>query len=210
MSDLRTRAGRLLAPIGRRCPVSPDVLTLLALAFALGAAALLAAGRRWPEAFGLAIVAAAAGGALDLLDGVVAREQGLASRWGDFLDHFSDRVSDAAMTAGWVIGAGVRPAIGLFAIAAVMLNGYAGTQVEASFRTREYATTGRGEFFIAILGLPLLAWLGGDAARDTAVLRLPLFDLLTLMVAIFALAGVGQRVAHARRLARRDGAPPVQ
>ena len=150
--------------MARRCPVSPNALTLLALLFALAAAALLAAGARWNAAFPLAILAGALGGALDLLDGVVAREQGLVSRWGDFLDHFCDRVSDTALAAGWIFGAGVSPAIGLFTLAAVTLNGYTGTQIEATFhvastpRPAAASSSSRFSAFLSSRGSGATGW----------------------------------------------------
>jgi archaetidylinositol phosphate synthase len=202
MLDLRARAGAVLAPIARRTPVSPNTLTLLALILNLGAAVALASAAAWRPGFLVAVGLAAIGGTLDVLDGVVARERGLASRWGDFLDHFADRVSDSALLAGWVLGARVSPTIGLVSVIAVLLNGYAGTQMEASFGAREYRSTGRGEFFIAILGFPLLAWFGGDRLAAARAAGLTVFEILTLMVALFALVGVVQRLAEARRRSR--------
>lgn len=202
MLDLRTRAGAILAPMARRTPLSPDALTLIALILNLSAAVALAQAATWRPGFLLAVGLAAVGGTLDLLDGVVAREKGLTSRWGDFLDHFADRVSDSALFAGWVIGARVSPTLGLASVVAVLLNGYAGTQLEASFGAREYRTTGRFEFFIAILGFPLLAWFGGARLAAVRVGGLTVFEILTLLVALFALVGVVQRLAEARRLSR--------
>lgn len=202
MLDLRARAGAILAPMARRTPLSPNALTLLALVLNLAAAAALAGAATWRPGFLLAVGLAALGGTLDLLDGVVAREKGLTSKWGDFLDHFADRVSDSALFAGWVIGAGVWPPLGLVAVTAVLLNGYAGTQLEASFGAREYRSTGRFEFFIAILGFPLLAWFGGERLGAVRAAGLSVFDILTLLVALLALVGVVQRLAEARRLSR--------
>jgi archaetidylinositol phosphate synthase len=188
--------------MARRTPLSPDALTLIALILNLSAAVALAQAATWRPGFLLAVGLAAVGGTLDLLDGVVAREKGLTSRWGDFLDHFADRVSDSALFAGWVIGARVSPTLGLASVVAVLLNGYAGTQLEASFGAREYRTTGRFEFFIAILGFPLLAWFGGARLAAVRVGGLTVFEILTLLVALFALVGVVQRLAEARRLSR--------
>ncbi len=203
MWHLRERAGKVLAPIARRTPLSPNALTLMALALNLAAAAALALAARWRGGFLLAVGLAALGGILDLLDGAVAREKGLTSRWGDFLDHFADRVSDSALFAGWVLGARVSPAIGLVSIVAILLNGYAGTQMEASFGAREYRSTGRGEFFIAILGFPLLAWFGGARLAAVRTGGLSPFDILTLLVALMAGVGILQRLAEARRQAGR-------
>jgi phosphatidylglycerophosphate synthase len=203
MLHLRERAGRALAPIARRTPLSPNALTGIALILNLAAAVSLASAATWRHGFLLAVGLAAVGGILDLLDGAVAREKKLASRWGDYLDHLADRISDSALFAGWVLGARVAPAIGLVSIIAVLLNGYAGTQLEASFGAREYRTTGRGEFFIAILGFPLLAWFGGERLAAAGAAGLSLFEILTLLVALLALVGVVQRVAEAKKAAGR-------
>lgn len=202
MLDLRERAGRALGPVARRTPLSPNALTLLALLLNLAAAAALALAARHRDAFLAAVGLAAAGGILDLLDGLVAREKGLTSRWGDFLDHFADRVSDSALFAGWILGARVSPAIGLISIVAILLNGYAGTQMEASFGAREYRSTGRGEFFIAVLGFPLIAWFGGERLAALRAGPFSVFEILTLLVALGALVGVVQRLAQAKRLAK--------
>ncbi len=203
MLHLRERAGSVLGPLARRTPLSPNALTAIALVLNLGAAVALASAARWHDAFLLAVGLASVGGILDLLDGLVAREKGLVSRWGDFLDHFADRVSDAALFAGWILGARVSPAIGLVSIIAILLNGYAGTQMEASFGAREYRSTGRGEFFVAVLGFPLIAWFGGARLAAVRAGGLTVFEILTLLVALGALAGVGQRLAEAKRLAHK-------
>ena len=203
MLHLRERANAILAPLARRTPLSPNALTMIALALNLTAAVALALAAQRREWFLAAVGLAAVGGTLDVLDGVVAREKGLTSRWGDFLDHFADRVSDSALLAGWVIGSRVSPSLGLISVVAVLLNGYAGTQLEASFGAREYRSTGRGEFFVAILGLPLLAWFGGERLAAVRAGGLTIFEILTLLIAFLAMVGVVQRLGEARKLAGR-------
>jgi len=75
--------------------VHPNALTLLGAAISLLAAADFAAGelRR-----GAAL--AAVGGVFDLVDGVVARAQGRATRFGAFLDSTLDRLVDVALLLG--------------------------------------------------------------------------------------------------------------
>jgi archaetidylinositol phosphate synthase len=201
MADLRSRAGALLEPLGRTFPLSPDAITGLALAFNLAAAASLALAPHARALWLVAILLAGIGGLLDLLDGVVARAQNRMTRWGDFLDHFCDRVSDLSLMAGWVLGAAIHPLIGIPTLAAVMLNGYAGTQVEATFRTREYETVGRGQYYAAILTLPLLAWGLGPRLTEPVAGPLSAADLLTLALGAAALFGTLQRVRVARRVA---------
>ena len=199
--SLRAFAGRVLTPLARRTPFSPNALTGMALLFSLAAAVTLAQAARFPRAFLIAIVLSMIGGFLDILDGVVARERHLTSRWGDFLDHFCDRVSDLAWMVGWILGAEIHPALGLIALTAIMLNGYSGTQVEATFQSREYETTGRAEYFLAVIGLPLLAWFAPPPLQ-TGARSLSWLDLITALIAAGSFFGTFQRLLKARRLAR--------
>jgi CDP-diacylglycerol--glycerol-3-phosphate 3-phosphatidyltransferase len=90
-----------LRGVGRavsRSGVSPDTLTLISLVVS-GASLPLAA-------FGLLPAAGAAllfGAAFDALDGIVAREQGVASDSGEVLDAVVDRYADAAPLLGLAV-----------------------------------------------------------------------------------------------------------
>lgn len=202
--DLRSWAGGILEPFARSVPFSPNAITAVALAFNLAAAVTLGLASASRSLWLVAVLLAAIGGLLDLLDGVVARSKNLTSAWGDFLDHFCDRVSDSALMAGWVIGAGVVPPLAIIAVASVMLNGYAGTQVEATFRRREYSTVGRGQYYLAILVLPVLAWLFDARMRAPLAGRFSAADLITAFIVLAAVYGVLQRVRVARRFASED------
>jgi CDP-diacylglycerol--glycerol-3-phosphate 3-phosphatidyltransferase len=89
-----TAIGRVLARLG----VEPDTLTLAALAFSVASLPLLAAGRL-PEG----ALCVAVGGALDTLDGLVARANGRATAAGAVLDAVADRLADAAPFAGLAV-----------------------------------------------------------------------------------------------------------
>ena len=82
---------RLLVRLG----VSPNHVTLLGLALSLVAAAL--AGRGWFLAAGGVL---AAGSALDLVDGMLARATGKASARGALLDSLADRLAEGAVLLG--------------------------------------------------------------------------------------------------------------
>lgn len=209
MAKLRDASQRWLRPMAARIPLSPNALTVLACLISLSAALAFATARHETWRFGLGALLAAVGGILDLLDGVVARLKGLSSRFGDFLDHLLDRVSDLAMTAGWLLGTEVHPALALATVIAVAVNGYAGTQLEASFRVREYETTGRGEFFVAILALPLLAWWTGPGFFTAEAAGIRLVDGIAAVLLGAAVFGVAQRLVSARRAAG-GAAPPVE
>jgi len=75
--------------------VTPNVLTLLGVLGSAGAATLLARGQFL--AGGIVVLAA---GALDILDGALARATGQVTRFGAVFDSVMDRVSEAAILFG--------------------------------------------------------------------------------------------------------------
>ncbi len=85
---------RLLPFLFRR-RLNPNLMTLTGALICLVAAVAFSAG--WFVAGGLLMLV---GGAFDLLDGVVARSHGIATRFGAFLDSTLDRVVDMALLLG--------------------------------------------------------------------------------------------------------------
>jgi len=198
MHPWRDRLSRWFSPLARGCPLSPNTITILALLLNVAAAALLV--RRW---FPMAIVLIVFAGLADAFDGIVARVQGKETRFGDFLDHFADRVSDTLLTAGWAVGSGVRESLVVTAVIVTMLNGYVGTQIEATFRERNYESIGRGEFVLALIIFPLVSFIlfrnGWDSLRGGG---LTIAEWLAVVLIAFAILAIGQRLALARRLER--------
>jgi phosphatidylglycerophosphate synthase len=200
----RDRLNRWLLPAARRIPLSPNAITLLALAINLGGAFCLAMGGRRPSLFLVAIVLIAIGGLADALDGIVARAKNLTSRFGDFLDHAADRVSDTAVAACWLYGNDVAEWLTIATIILVMLNGYLGTQIEATWRERSYETVGRGEFVLALIVFPIVSYIvftNGWASLRFGDFTIP--EWLALLMVTFALLGIEQRLNMARHLERK-------
>lgn len=194
----RERLFRWFSPLARRCPLSPNAITIIALLLNAIAAWLLLS-----RYFALAIVFLVIGGLADAFDGIVARVQEKTSPYGDFLDHFCDRVSDLLLITGWLLGNEVRVEIVVTALLAVMLNGYIGTQIEATFRERNYESVGRGEFILGLVVYPIVShilWTNGWHAMRFATLTIS--EWMTVVLTAFAMLGIGQRFALARRLAR--------
>lgn len=192
----RDRLHRWFEPLARRCPVSPNSITVIALVLSLIASALL-----YHRLFLWGMAVLAVGGLADAFDGIVARVQGKTSKFGDFLDHFCDRISDVFLLSGWLLGSNVRTEIAIAGIVASVLNAYIGTQVEATYRERNYQSVGRGEFVLALVVFPILSHIlfanGWDAVAFGG-LRIP--EWLTLALVAGAAAGIVQRLALARRL----------
>ncbi len=93
---LRPIVRRLLAPVGRRIPFHPDVLSTLGLVVAVATGAGFALG-----AFRWAVVGIAVSGMFDLLDGAVARARNpQGSKLEGFVDSAMDRVADSVLFLG--------------------------------------------------------------------------------------------------------------
>lgn len=192
----RARLQRWFAPLALRCPLSPNAITIVALLLNLIAAALF-----YSRIFLPAIWIVAVAGLLDAFDGIVARVQQKESRYGDFLDHVADRVSDLFLAAGWLIGSGVRIELTILAIIAAMLNGYIGTQIEATYRERNYDAVGRGEFVLALIVFPIVSHILLANGWNTVLFaRLTIAEWMTVLLLAFALLGIVQRFALAAKL----------
>ncbi|HEY2322411.1 MAG TPA: CDP-alcohol phosphatidyltransferase family protein [Thermoanaerobaculia bacterium] len=193
MNVWRDRLGRWLSPLAQRCPLSPNAITVIALILNVGAAYLL-----YRHFFLIAMAVVVVAGLADAFDGIVARAQNKSSRFGDFLDHVSDRISDTLLITGWLLGNGVWIPLAIAVIIAVMLNGYIGTQIEATWGTRSYDSMGRGEFVLALVIFPIVSHILFGNGWTTMHIQ----DWMTALLLAFALLGIAQRLALASRMER--------
>jgi archaetidylinositol phosphate synthase len=121
-------------------------------------------------------------GWLDLLDGALAREQGVDSKGGDLLDHVLDRYADIAVIAGLAAGIG-QYLLGLAAVTGVLMTSYLGTQIQAVGLGREYG---------GLLGRADRLALIGIAGVAAAVVPGPLvvgLGVVGLLLVLFAVVG---------------------
>ena len=184
-------------------PLSPNAITLIALGLNIVGAVCLGYGARRPILFLIAIVFIAVSGLLDAFDGIVARVQDKTSRFGDFLDHCADRASDSLLAACWLASNGVRQDLAMAGVIMTMLNGYIGTQIEATYGERSYEPLGRGEFVLAIIILPIVSYIlftnGWAALRFASLTTAEWLAAVLLVAGIF---GTVQRIRVAVRLER--------
>ena len=120
----------LLFPFLFRRPLNPDLLTVAGTVVA-GSAGLAFAAGAMPLAGALLL----AGGFFDLVDGVVARHFGIATRFGAFLDSSLDRVVDILAMLGvfaWYLQAEATgmALVAAWVLVATVLTSYAKARAE--------------------------------------------------------------------------------
>lgn len=192
-----------LAPVVRVLGrVHPNLIT--AVAAVVGILAGVAYGLTGIDArfFFLAAALVALSGVGDSLDGLVARGSGRSSRLGDFLDHFLDRVVEIAILAGLALSSGATSTLGLLVALVVVLNGYLGTQIEASFGHRSYSGLGKAELFVGLVIGSVLLGLVPGAAVPLGGRQVSLVDLFFAATGLLTLQAMGHRLRLAARLAR--------
>ncbi|MEF8915525.1 CDP-alcohol phosphatidyltransferase family protein [Natronomonas sp.] len=183
LDKFRHVADRLLEPFvtaADRVGLTPNGVSIIAFGFAVlaGGSYALAGHALGPIEPTPLLYAAGAGfvllnGWMDLLDGSLARRQGVASKAGDLLDHVLDRYADIVIIAGLAAGT-TQYLLGLLAITGVLMTSYLGTQAQAVGLDRVYGglvgradrlaiigivTLVAGFYTSAIYGLTLAGWL---------------------------------------------------
>ncbi|WP_336133523.1 CDP-alcohol phosphatidyltransferase family protein [Natronomonas amylolytica] len=165
LDKFRHVADRLLEPFvtaADRVGLTPNGVSIIAFGFAVlagGSYALTGHGLGPIEPTPLLYAAGAAfvllNGWMDLLDGALARRQGVASKAGDLLDHVLDRYADIVIIAGLAAGT-TQYLLGLLAITGVLMTSYLGTQAQAVGLDRVYGgLVGRADR-LAIIGIVTL------------------------------------------------------
>ena len=183
LDQYRSVADRLLGPwvsAADRLGLSPDQVSVIAFLVAVAAAGAFAVGSAALYAAGALLVLL--NGWLDVVDGALARHQGVASDGGDFLDHVLDRYADVAIIAGFTAGVEAY-ALGFAAVTGVLLTSYLGTQIQAVGIGREYG---------GLLGRADRLALAGIVGVAAAVYSAPMvagLNVVGLLLALFAVVG---------------------
>jgi CDP-diacylglycerol--glycerol-3-phosphate 3-phosphatidyltransferase len=197
---------RLLTPVARAllaAGISPDVVTLVGtLGVCVGALGFYPRRQLFWGTVVITLFVFA-----DTVDGIMARMSSRSSRWGAFLDSTLDRVGDAAIFGGLVLGyagssVGRDQVIATLALACLVLGGvvsYARARAEGLGMRADVGIAERADRLVAVL-----------VAAGLVGLRVPDM-LLVVVLALLALASlvtVVQRVLTVRSQALA-GVPSV-
>ncbi|TDC48224.1 CDP-alcohol phosphatidyltransferase family protein [Actinomadura sp. KC345] len=202
LNRIRPALGRVLTPVGHavaRTRVSPNAITVIGtLGVAAGALVLFPRGEYF---WGTMVITAFV--LFDMLDGAVARVTGKISKFGAFLDSTMDRVADAAIFAGLMIGlyrdgqeflAGAA----LYCLVAGAVVSYAKARAEGLGYTCDVGIAERAERLIVALVAAGFHGLGVPFILAAALWLLAALSTIT----------VGQRFAAVHAQAK-DGAEPA-
>ena len=141
--------------------VNPDILTWLALVFAVLSGIFFYFSSDEMELLNYYLFFAALfvflNGLFDAVDGKVAKIANKTSLRGDFLDHALDRYADVFMVGGLALSSWCRPSIGLLAVIGMLLTSYMGTQSQAIGHKRDYSgLLGRADRLVLLMIFPVV------------------------------------------------------
>jgi CDP-diacylglycerol--glycerol-3-phosphate 3-phosphatidyltransferase len=176
--------------------VHPDYLTIGALVLAvLGGIALW--GSHWSRWLLLCIPVVAIGRtALNALDGLVARDTGLARPWGEVLNECCDRLADVALLGGVSLAIGSNARLGAVTIVVMLLCSYLSIVSKAAGGKRQYGgIMGKADRMIYLSIASVIAFVLPQVRVFTIFLALVLAGLL-LTIAVRARATYADLQPH--------------
>lgn len=173
--------------------VNPDLFTAISLAAGLLAGLSYVGTHISPWFFLVGGVFVIISGSADSLDGILARMYGRASKKGDFLDHFCDRLVDVSIILGLTFSKGAHLILGFSLALLVLLHSYLGTQLEATLGERSYEGTGKAEFFLSFILFSIIAAVFPGVSLEIAGEKMVLADMYMSVVLIATLLALGQR-----------------
>ncbi len=137
--------------------------------------------------------------ALNLMDGQVARELGIADTWGEVKNEFGDRVADAAIFLGFALSNYADPRLAALTLALILCVSYLGILGKAVGGERVYGGLfGKGDRMISLALFTLYPLVGGPLAS---------FNVYLAVAALAASITIVQRLkiiynASSRKLSR--------
>jgi Phosphatidylglycerophosphate synthase len=173
LDRFRPLADRAIDPFvdaASRLGLTPNSVSVLAMAVATAAGLCFLFARREPWLYAVGAGFVFLNGWLDILDGALARELAVDSPAGDLLDHVLDRYADIVIVVG-LSGGIERYALGTAAVTGVLMTSYLGTQAQAVGLDRVYGgALGRADRLALVgLGAALMSATSRPVAGLTAV-----------------------------------------
>lgn len=194
-NSLRPQATKILDPMARftaNAGISPNVISILSLLFALFAGLLYYYSAFNPMLVLVAGILVALNSFFDAIDGPMARYLDIANSKGDFLDHLIDRYSDVFIITGIFFGVNLDLRIGVMALIGVLLTSYLGTQAQALRLGRYYGgIIGRADRMVLIIFSSIIYYLYPGTIFGFCVL-----GWMIIVIGVGSHITAFQRIAH--------------
>jgi archaetidylinositol phosphate synthase len=181
LSRTKGKFESVLTPVAVRVPLSPNVLTLLAV-LVMAVAAVEVVQSNFMLAAALVILS----GFIDVLDGTVAKAKNKTTAFGAFADRVGDRISDALIFGSIVLAGFVQLWLGLVVLVLVLLGSYTSACLEAFSKTRigEAFSMRAVRLLLVVVGLLLASYTG----------LLSYMEYIFAIIAVLAIAALVQRL----------------
>ncbi len=172
---------KVVAPVARfliKFGLSPTALNFLGLGFGVAAALIISQGY-----FSLALIFLILSGLADALDGSVARELGIDSKFGAFLDSVLDRYVDTCVLLGIAayymnVGNNILVTVTFAAVVGAVITSYTAARAAALGIQRYIGFLGRPQRIILLFigvgfpeALPVIMWILAILGNITAIHR---------------------------------------
>ena len=157
LSKFKDFSNRKLKPIANKIGLTPNKVSLIGFCFSITSLILLLLGKYIPIYFSLPFIeylksnllffagfSVIISGLFDALDGVIAREKNMVSKYGAFLDSVLDRYSDALVLLGIIIMGVCEPLLGILALIGSLIVSYTRARAE-SVGVKEMSSIGIAE-----------------------------------------------------------------
>jgi len=191
----RDKGRRIVKPLLRvALKFHPDVVTWFSLLFALCAGlCFYKSGYRWTLLLGVVFIFLRMG--CNLLDGMIARERGIASPKGEALSEGADRFADTLTLLGITFSPLSNLRLGIFALALMLLSSYLGILGKAVGGRRIYeGIMGKVDRYILISIIALLEFF-----YPVKIFGLTLFNILLVLLILGGIVTILQRICLLRK-----------
>jgi archaetidylinositol phosphate synthase len=181
LNKLRPRFKIYIDPIANKIHVNPNILTIIGLFIGILAGILFALGNLLGG--GLLILLS---GFFDVIDGAVARNHNSHSKFGSILDSTTDRLTDAFIIMGIILGGFITPFIGILAIIASFSVSYVRARMESEGVKGDVGIAERAERLVIIMIGAFLSYaLAMNVILEYAIILIVILGFFTVLQRIY-------------------------
>lgn len=177
LNKLRPRFKIYIDPVARKIRVNPNVLTIIGFFTGILSGYMFATGNLL---YGGILIGLS--GFFDIIDGAVARNHGSHSQFGSVLDSTTDRLTDAFIIMGIIVGGFVAPVTGILAIIASFSVSYVRARMEFEGVRGDVGIAERAERLVIIMfGVFLSYFMGMNIILEYAIILVVILGFFTVL-----------------------------